>query len=201
MPEKELDALLQEAKKHLRQRDCQTVDAAIASAMTSMLPSLDRSSWSIKSKTTTFSKQTLNTALFHSLNNHYQAWNHVRFYFTKLLKLAPLQTKTHLPPTAVKSGHTMQILTLIERLTPTNHRMESWMASIFSPFTTQFINQTPQRMRNRKKDFSKDNNETDLKITSSNQRTKKSMKHIAIQYHFRVIKILNQARISTAVST
>ena len=55
---------------------CRTVDAAIASAMTSVLPSPDRSPRSIKFKTTTFSEQ------------------------NSILQITSLQTKTD-PPKAL----------------------------------------------------------------------------------------------------
>ena len=51
-----------------------TVDAAIASAMTSALPSISRSFRSIKSKTTTLSKQILNIE-FIRFSKHHQSYN------------------------------------------------------------------------------------------------------------------------------
>ena len=57
---------------------CRTVDAAIASAMTSVLPRLNFYSILFKFKATTFYKQTLNIALFDPFNNHHQACNYAK---------------------------------------------------------------------------------------------------------------------------
>ena len=122
MPEKEPDVLPQEAEEHLHQRDCQTVDAAITSAMTSVLPSLDRPSRSIKFKTTIFSEQTLNIALFRSFKNHYQAWNHVQTYLTKLnFQNKPFQAKTSLPLTAAEFKSHPENTSFTRKIGPTNH--------------------------------------------------------------------------------